>query len=77
MTPARPPLKKQPQAQEKSAPRVPFMRQLDKVAAEINPLLVIFMIGLGLLDLTCYLGIEMTQNQDSNHAVLTAAALRR
>jgi hypothetical protein len=77
MTPQRQPLKKQPRTQEKSAQRVPFMRQLDKVAGEINPLLVIFMIGLGILDLTCYVGLEMSQAQHAQSAAPASAAYRR
>jgi len=44
-------------------PRAPLKQRIERAAAEINPLLVIFMIGLGLLDLTCYVGIEMTRGQ--------------
>jgi hypothetical protein len=77
MTPQRQPLKKQPQAPEKSAQRVPFTRQLDRVAGEINPLLVIFMIGLGILDLTCYVGLEMSRGAHAQGAALTSAAYHR
>jgi hypothetical protein len=76
MTPPRSPLKKQPQAQDKSAQRVPFMRQLDRVAGEINPLLMIFMIGLGILDLTCYVGIEVTRGAHAQGAAVTSTAYR-
>lgn len=77
MIPQRQPLKKQPQAQDKPAKKVPFMRQLDRVATEINPLLVIFMIGLGILDLTCYVGLEISRNAHTQGAVQTSAAYRR
>jgi hypothetical protein len=77
MIPPRNPLKRQPQAQEKPAKKVPFIRQLDKVAAEINPLLVIFMIGLGILDLTCYVGLEMSRDQHAHGAATTSAAYRK
>ena len=77
MTPQRNPLKRQPQAQDKPAKKVPFTRQLDKVAAEINPLLVIFMIGLGILDLTCYVGLAMSQGQHAQGAAVPTAAYRR
>jgi hypothetical protein len=73
MTPPRSPLKKQPQAQDKPAKRVPFMQQLDRVAGEINPLLVIFMLGLGILDLTCYVGLEMTRGQHAPGAAVSSA----
>ncbi len=53
------------------------MRQLDRVAGEINPLLVIFMIGLGILDLTCYVGLEVSRNAHANNPTPTAAAYRR
>ncbi|HEY1794838.1 MAG TPA: hypothetical protein VGG57_01840 [Stellaceae bacterium] len=77
MTPQRQPLKKQPQAQDKTAQRVPFHRQLERAAGEINPLLVVFMIGLGILDLTCYVGLEMSRSQHAQGAVQTSAAHRR
>jgi hypothetical protein len=77
MTPQRQPLKKQPRAQDKPAKRVPFMRQLDRVAGEINPLLVIFMLGLGILDLTCYVGLEMSRGQHAAGPAVTSAAYRR
>jgi hypothetical protein len=44
-------------------PRAPLKQRLERAAAELNPLLIIFMIGLGLLDLTCYVGIEMSRGQ--------------
>ena len=44
------------------------------MAGEINPLLVIFMIGLGILDLTCYVGLEVSRNQHAPHATATAPA---
>ena len=77
MTPSRPPLKKRPQAQEKPAQQVPFIRQLDRVAKEINPLLVIFVIGLGILDLTCYAGLTMLDHQDSLRPGMISGAYRR
>lgn len=77
MIPQRQPLKKQPRGQDKPAKKVPFMRQLDRVAGEINPLLVIFMIGLGILDLTCYVGLEMSRNAHAQRAAVTSAAYRR
>jgi hypothetical protein len=77
MTPSRPPLKKQPQAQDKPAQRVPLMRQLDRVAGEINPLLMIFILGLGILDLTCYVGIAMTRGAHAQGAAVTSAAYHR
>lgn len=77
MIPQRQPLKKQPQAQDKPAKKVPFMRQLDRVAGEINPLLVIFMIGLGILDLTCYVGLEMSRNSHAESAAALTAAYSR
>jgi hypothetical protein len=77
MTPSDPSPDPHRRGQEKSAERAPFIRQLDRVAGEINPLLVIFMIGLGILDLTCYVGIEMTQGQHARGAAVTSAAYRR
>lgn len=77
MTPPLPSPEKQPHAKDRSAQRVPFMRQLDRVAGEINPLLVIFMIGLGILDLTCYVGLEVSRNQHAQPPAQTAAAYHR
>ena len=77
MIPPRLPPEKQPQAHDKPAKRVPFMRRLDRVAGEINPLLVVFMIGLGILDLTCYVGLEISRNQHAHGPVATSAAYRR
>ena len=73
--PPRPPEEQPEAAQDKPAPRMPFMSQLDRVAGEINPLLVIFMIGLGLLDLTCYVGLEVLRGQHAQGAA--PAAYRR
>jgi hypothetical protein len=77
MNPSRRPSDEESQPQDKPAKRVPFMRQLDRVAGEINPLLVIFMIGLGILDLTCYVGLEVSRNQHPHNPAATAAAYRR
>lgn len=63
MNPSDPSLDPRRRAQEKSAKKTPMMRQLDRVAAEMNPLLIIFMLGLGILDLTCYVGLEMSNSQ--------------
>jgi hypothetical protein len=77
MTPSHRPASKRPRPQEKPAQRAPFMRRLDRVAAEINPLLVIFVLGLGLLDVTCFIGLEMLQSQHAERATVMSAAYRR
>jgi hypothetical protein len=77
MNPSRRPTDEQPRPQDKPAQRIPFMRQLDRVASEINPLLMIFMIGLGILDLTCYVGLEISRNQHAHAPAQTVAAYHR
>ncbi|HZT86562.1 MAG TPA: hypothetical protein VFA12_01250 [Stellaceae bacterium] len=55
-----------------------FMRRLDRVAAELNVVLVVIAIGLGVLDLTCLwaLAIErslpITYAQDNDTAGVKA-----
>jgi len=50
-------------SRQAAAPRAPLKQRIERAAADINPLLVIFMIGLGILDLTCYVGIEMSRGR--------------
>src|SRR3981189_2886172 len=41
--------------------REPLMRRLDRVAGEINPFLLIVVVGLVILNLTCFVALTVSQ----------------
>ena len=62
---------------EKQPPRAALVRTIERIAGEINPVLMIFALGLGILDVTCYLGIQASRQQAMNAPVAAAATHNR
>ncbi|HEX5319908.1 MAG TPA: hypothetical protein VFW46_12170 [Stellaceae bacterium] len=56
---------------------VPLRRQVERAAGEMNPLLMIFAIGLLILDLTCYVGLQMSHAQYGQAAAAATTAPSR
>ncbi len=55
---------------EEQAPRT-LMQRLDRLAGDMNAFLLIFAIGLAILDLTCFVAIEATNNMPQQMASST------
>jgi len=51
-----------------------LLRGIERVAGGINPILVIFAIGLAILDFTCYAGIIVTRQAFMQAAAGTAGS---
>ena len=41
--------------------REPLLRRLDRVAGELNPFLMILVVGLALLDLVCFVALMVSR----------------
>jgi hypothetical protein len=39
----------------------PLMRRLDRAAGEVNPFLIVLVIGLAILDLTCFVALQVSE----------------
>ena len=65
---------KDPKPRSKSPP---LRRQVERAAGEMNPLLMIFAIGLLILDLTCYVGLQMSHMQYGHPAAAATTAPHR
>jgi hypothetical protein len=55
-------------------PHHPLLRGLERASRDINPFLTILAIGIGILDLTCYMGI-VGSRQITLHSTAHAASV--
>ena len=63
-----PPPEERPRANAPKAARAPLTLRLDRVAGDLNPFLILLVVGLLLLDLTLYIGLAVSRQQSNWNA---------